>query len=302
MTDLAPRPALSPETTAILLMVVAMVLGPFMDLFAKLATEVVVPAQAGLGRFATQSLILLPVLALVREWCWPHRAHLLAGTCLAVAILTINTALEVMPIANALAIFFVEPLILTLLSALILKEQLGWRRLVAVALGLAGAMVVLRPNLTAYGWVAVLPLVTAFAFAGYMLVLRVMSPGGARIALQFWTGASASLVLTLALLAGTAHGVESLSLAWPTPEVWGLFLAAGALACICHQLIAQALARAEAGLLAPLQYLEIISAVGIGWVIFGDFPDRLTWIGTLMIVASGIYVFQRKRHLAEEVG
>lgn len=280
----------------------AMMIAPFMDLFAKLATEFVVPGEVALGRFAAQTLFLIPIVSLVREWAPPKLAHMLAGFFAAIAILTINTALEVMPIANALAIFFVEPLILTVLSALVLRERVGWRRMVGVGAGLIGAMVVLRPNVEEYGWAAVFPLITAFAFAGYMLVLRVMSPGGGRIGMQFWTGATAMAVLSLTLGIGTAAGVPSLTLTWPNQEVLWLFAAAGALACLTHQMIAQAMARAEAGALAPLQYLEIVAATGIGYVVFREFPDHWTLLGTLIIVASGIYVFHRERLAAGRIG
>ncbi|MEM7506373.1 MAG: DMT family transporter [Pseudomonadota bacterium] len=282
----------------IAIMSAAMLVAPFMDLFAKLATAELVPGQVAQGRFAAQTLILIPLVVFAGQVARPHLAHILAGFCAAIAILSINTALQVMPIANAIAIFFVEPLILTLLSALILKEKLGWRRLSAVSLGLVGAMIVLRPNLAAYGWEALLPLITAVAFAFYMLILRVMSPGGGTLATQFWIGTTATVVLTLVLVAGHTGGVEDLTLAWPSNYALLLMVSAGALGCLVHQMIAQALARAEAGAVAPLQYLEIVAATGIGWFIFGDWPDRLTWVGTLIIIASGVYVFRRERNLA----
>lgn len=289
-----------PDTPAagIAIMAIAMLVAPFMDLFAKWATAYVVPGEVALGRFITQSVLLLPFVTLLGEWGRPKLAHAIAGVCAAIAIMSINTALEVMPIANAIAIFFVEPLILTVLSALILGERLGWRRLSAVAVGLAGAMVVLRPNLALYGWVAVYPLITAFAFAGYMIVMRAMSPGGGRVGMQFWIGAMAAFVLATVHGLGTLGGVEQLTLTWPEPAALWLFLGAGGLACLIHQMIAQALARAEAGAVAPLQYLEIVGATGIGLVFFSEFPDGLTLLGALIIVASGIYVFRRERQLA----
>jgi S-adenosylmethionine uptake transporter len=72
----------------------------------------------------------------------------------------------------------------------------------------------------------------------------------------------------------------------------------GLLAALSHQMINNAFARAEAGVLAPLQYLEIFSATLIGLFFFGDFPDRLTWAGTAIIIGAGIYVFHRERRLA----
>lgn len=278
----------------------AMLLAPFMDLFAKVATDYVVPGEVAMGRFIAQTAILLPIVFWLREMRMPGKAHIFAGICSAVAILAINSALKVMPIANALSIFFVEPLILTVLSSIFLKEKIGWRRMTAVGLGLVGTLVVLRPNVEEYGWAAVLPLVTAFAFAGYLLVLRAMSPGGGRIGLQFWIGTISALTLVIVLGSGTAAGIEELTLTWPPVEALALMAAAGALACVTHQMIAQAMARAEAGLLAPLQYLEIVTATGIGWLFFGEFPDQLTWLGTAIIISSGIFVFYRERKLSEE--
>lgn len=287
-------------TAGVTLMTVAMLIAPFMDLFAKLLTETVSPGQATLGRFVAQSVVLLPMVLVFGQWGRPGRLHALAGVLLAMALLAINSALKVMPIANALAIFFVEPLILTLLSAYILGEGLGWRRLSAVLAGLVGVLIVLRPNVDAFGWAAAWPLVTAVCFACYLLITRVMTRRGGRLALQFWTGIFALVTMAMAGLIGTALGIEGITLG---PMGWreaGLMAAMGLTAAVSHQLLVHAFARAEAGALAPLQYLEILSGTLIGLVVFGDFPDALTWVGTAIIVAAGIYVFQRERRLARQ--
>jgi drug/metabolite transporter (DMT)-like permease len=206
-----------------------------------------------------------------------------------------------MPIANAISIFFVEPLILTLLSAYLLGEGLGWRRLTAVGLGLIGALVVIRPNWAAFGPAAIYPLFAACGFAGYLLITRVMTRKGGRLALQFWIGIAAMSAMAVATLVGDALGVPVLALGWPQGVQWGYLAAMGLIAAVSHQMIAHALARAEAGVLAPLQYLEIISAVLIGWFVFADFPDRLTWLGTGIIIGAGTYVFYRERQLARRL-
>lgn len=275
-----------------------MVVAPFMDMFAKLLTDTMSAGAIAAGRFLAQSVILLPFVLLARQWCRPAPAHVLAGVLLGIALLAIVEALKYMPIANVLAIFFVEPLILTLMSAYLLGEGLGWRRLMAVAAGLVGALIVIRPNWQVFGPAAVYPLITAFCFASYLLITRVMTQRGSRIALQFWIGVFAALALSVAVALGDRLAVPALALTWPSSADLVLVGAIGLLAAISHQMIAHALARAEAGVLAPLQYLEIISAVMIGWFAFGDFPDRLTWIGTAIIVCAGIYVFHRERQLA----
>ncbi|MDH3667414.1 MAG: DMT family transporter [Paracoccaceae bacterium] len=292
------KPIPNTPQAGIAIMAAAMVVAPFMDMFAKLLTDTMSAGAIAAGRFAAQSVILLPFVLLTRQWCRPALAHLLAGMLLGIALLAIIEALKYMPIANALAIFFVEPLILTLMSAYILGEGLGWRRLLAVLGGLAGALIVIRPNWEAFGPAAIYPLITAFCFASYMLITRVMTQRGERIALQFWIGVFAALGLTVAVALGDRLAVPALALTWPSGDDLGLVVTIGLLAAISHQMIAHALARAEAGVLAPLQYLEIISAVMIGWFAFGDFPDRLTWIGTAIIVGAGVYVFHRERQLA----
>ena len=124
-----------PDTpqAGVALMAGAMFFAPFMDMFAKLLTETMSPGAIGLGRFLAQTLILLPFVIATGQWGRPTRLHLLAGIFLGAALLAINAALKHMPIPNAIAIFFVEPLILTLMSAVILGEKLGWRRLSAAA-------------------------------------------------------------------------------------------------------------------------------------------------------------------------
>ncbi|MGF1500526.1 MAG: DMT family transporter [Paracoccaceae bacterium] len=285
--------------TGLALMAAAMLVAPGLDVMAKLLMERLPPLEVAFGRFLAQTLCLLPLLALLGAPGRPRAGHAAAGLCLGLALLFINLALREMPVANVLAIFFVEPLILSLLGALLLGERLGARRLAAVGVGLLGALVVLRPNLAAFGPAALWPLAAAVAFAFYMIFTRAMSLGGRRLALQFWTGFIAALALGLALGAGTGLGlVRPLA---PTGPELALFAAIGALAVGAHQLILAALARIETGLAAPMQYLEIASATLLGWLVFGAFPDPLTWAGTALIVASGLYVFHRERQTVRPV-
>ena len=295
------KPVPDTPQAGVALMAGAMLFAPFMDMFAKLLTETMSPGAIGLGRFLAQSLILLPFVLALGQWRRPSWLHLLAGCFLGAALLSITAALKHMPIPNALAIFFVEPLILTLMSAAILGAKLGWRRLAAVTVGLVGTLIVIRPNWAAFGPAAVYPLITAVCFAGYLLITRVMTQQGGRVALQFWIGVFAMGALAVVTLIGDHFGAPALVLSWPGQ--WELLLLAcmGLLAAVSHQLIANAFARAEAGALAPLQYLEIFSAVLIGWFVFADFPDRLTWAGTAIIIGSGIYVFYRERQLARRL-
>lgn len=286
--------------TGLLLVTVAFLIAPGMDIFAKLLTETMSPGATVLGRFFVQTVLLLPLLVVFSQWSKPQWGHVLAGLFMAAALLCINGALQVMPVANVIAIFFVEPLILTVLSTLILKEPIGWRRVSAVVVGLLGALIVIRPNLAEYGMAAILPLGTALFFAGYVLVTRVLTMDGRRIALQFWTGVFSLVVITLACALGDTADVGFLSLDWPGRREIELYLCMGVFAVVTHQMLVVALSMIPANVLAPMQYLEIVSATLFGWWVFGDFPDELTWLGTAVIVASGVYVFYRERRSGEE--
>jgi len=168
-----------------------------------------------------------------------------------------------------------------------------------VVVGLVGALIVLRPNLAAYGPAAAWPLATALFFACYMLVTRAMSLGGpeGRSGLQFWTGVFAALTLGITGL-GWAVVEPAMAFLAPTGHEMLMMLGMGGLAALSHRLILLALARVEAGLAAPFQYVEIVSATLLGWWVFGDFPDGWTWVGTAIIVGAGLYVFHRESRVA----
>jgi drug/metabolite transporter (DMT)-like permease len=281
----------SSRRTGMAMMATAMMLVPVLDVIAKFLMDRLSPLEVTASRFVVQTLILLPVFLLAKGKSWPNKGHVAAGGFLGLSLLIFNYALQEMPVANALAIFFIEPLVLTVLSALVLQEKISSRRFVAILVGLCGVLIILRPNVAFYGALAFYPLATACLFSCYMLVTRMMSQSGGQFTLQFWTGFFAALVLLIGLGAEFLLVPEIDGLVHVNWSELGLILGMGALATVAHQLIVQALSRIEAGVAAPYQYLEIVSAVLLGWMIFGDFPDAFTWFGTVVIVGSGIYVF-----------
>lgn len=285
-------------------MIVAVLVVPGMDALSKMLTDWMSPGQIALLRLGMQTLVLGGALVWRRDLRWPDGGPRMlvnlavAGLFIAGSILSMIWALSVLPLANAIAIFFVEPLILTLFSALFLGERVGWRRVAAVTVGLCGAVVVIRPNWAAFGWHALLPLATATFMAAYLSATRHLGARLGGLVLQTWAGGFAGLFAALALGAGLVFGLEPLSVG-PIPTVaWPLLVGLGLLASVAHLMLTLAFRRAEASLLAPFQYLEIISATALGYLIFGDFPDALTWTGVAIILASGLYVFHREGRAA----
>lgn len=289
----------------ILLMVGFCVLAPLQDSFAKLISNDIAIGQVAATRFVFQVALLLPLAAM---FGWLHRPrtgeialHLVRGVLLLVATACFFTALRFMPIADAIAIFFVEPFILTLLGGLLLGEPLGPRRYIACGVGFVGALLIIQPSFQKVGAVALLPLVTALCFAFYMILTRRMATRMHPITLQVYTG-TAALVLALPILAlADGSGLGPLDPSLPTGlDIWFL-VGLGVIATISHVCISFALSLAPASLLAPLQYLEIVAATALGYWIFSDLPNALSFAGIALIVASGLYVFFRERQLERQL-
>jgi S-adenosylmethionine uptake transporter len=283
-----------------MLMLVAMLVLPGIDAIAKWLSGAISSGQVAWSRFFFQTLLMLPLFLRTRGAIVTRTLplHALRGALIALATLLFFSALKYLPLADAISIFFVEPLILTLLSALFLGESVGWRRLTAVAVGFAGALIVIRPSFTSLGLPALLPLGTALSFAVYLILTRQLAQHEYPERMQFYAGLFGGLVMSAALVAGGVADIAVLSFVWPDAWQWFLLAGLGVIATAGHLLVVHAFRRAPAGLLAPFQYVEIIGATILGLVFFGDFPDALTWVGVTIIVASGLYVFHREATLA----
>ncbi len=282
---------------AMLLMVLATLILPGIDAIAKWLADTIPPGQIAWSRFLFQTLFMLPLFVRTRgrlfeSGIWPHAVR---GVLIGLATLVFFSALQYLPVADAISIFFVEPLLLTLLAAAFLGETIGWRRLIAVFVGLAGAILVIRPNFQAFGWAAALPLLAAVLFAAYLLVTRSLAQREHPARMQLYAGVFGCLTMSVGLIYGAAAQVQVLDPVWPSSVQWLWLAALGAIATTGHLLMVYAFQRAPAAVLAPFQYLEIVSATALGLLVFGDFPDPLTWLGVAIIVSSGIYVFRRER-------
>ncbi len=281
---------------------VAMFLLPGQDAVAKLvsATEPVVVIN--FARFGLQVGFTLPLLLAAQGWrglvpnrLWPNMVR---GLLIAASSACFFVALQYLPLADALAIFFVEPLIVTILSALIDKEVVGWRRRAAVLVGFLGAMIVIRPSFGVFGWVSLLPLAGAFIFSFYIIMNRRLSSHDTPLTMQFVSGTTATLLMAGVILAGVVLDIPSLqpmALGWRELALLALM---GALGTTGHLLLVHAAQSVPSSLIAPFAYLEIVGATVLGYALFGDFPDFWKWVGISIICGAGIYVFWRERQLA----
>jgi len=284
---------------AIGLMSSAMLIVPLMDIIAKYLSASLPPLEITFARFFAQ-LILAGLAALVLG----HRGkllgnrpvvNLLRGAILSLAVLFFFTAVKYMSVATAISIFFVEPMILTVLAVIFLKEKIGIRRIGAIIVGLTGALIILRPSLAETGLVSLLPLATATLFAIYLLMNRFYASADGLMPIQFSAGLAGSVILGFALVTTTTLDVPEATFIMPESWQFGLIALMGVFSYLGHGLVVLAFQRGEAGLLAPLQYLEIVGATLFGYLVFADFPGGPTWIGIGLIVVSGLYIAQRER-------
>ena len=284
----------------VLLMLAFCVLAPLGDSFAKLLGGTIALFVLILIRFATQAVILLPLVL----WQRSHRAlpmHLIWWTFLRTGLHILGigmmfSALRFLPLADALAIAFVMPFILLLLGHFVMGEVVGPHRITACAIGFLGTLMVIQPNFVEVGYPALLPLGVAIAFALFMMVTRKIAREIDPIWLQAVSGLQACLYLVPVLVIWpTARGDFNLDM---PANIWMLLIGLGAIGTVAHLFMTWSLRFAPASTLAPMQYLEIPIGTAIGWMIFTDLPNGLAAIGICITVLAGLYVILRERRLA----
>lgn len=281
------------------LMIAFCIVAPLIDVASKLAAQGVPVGVIVLGRGVVQAALMLPVVLAMRlpMQLDPRALRLSAFRALLLVASTycFVAAVRVMPIADALAIVFVEPFVILLIGRFALGEEVGPRRLAACAVGFLGSLLVIQPSFAAFGAVALFPLGTAVTFAFYMLVTRSLSRNVHPVTMQFHTAWLAALICVPMLMLGTAAGEPSTSFILPQGIFWLWVFCVGLASTVSHMAITYALKFAPSSTLAPLHYLEIVTAVLFGYLFFGNFPNVLTFAGITIIVCSGLYVIHRER-------
>lgn len=296
---MSARESQSAIVRGITIMTAAMLIVPSMDAMAKVLGRDLPGPEVAFARFVGQMLVSGLVGLAVgegRRLIPPHPlGHVLRGLFLAGTSLMFFTALTKMPLTDALAIAFAEPMILTAVSPWLLGETVGPRRWAACGVGFIGTLIIIRPSFQQFGTTALLPLGAAFTFAGYHVMTRRLSGQGSLIAVQFVTGLVGSVALGVGVAIAAWTGHLDRPVVMPQGFAWVLFAGIGVLSFVTHGMIVKAFEFAPAAVLAPFGYLEIVSATALGYLVFGDFPDRPTWAGISLIVASGLYIVHRER-------
>jgi len=282
----------------LLLLATGYVIMSLTDGVAKLLTAEIAPGEIAWARYSFMAVLTLPFVVAVTGWrsFVPDRvfANLMRGVLIGSGSAMTFIALQKIPLADSVAIFFIQPFLLTILSVIFEHEKVGWRRWSAIAIGFAGALLVIQPTFAEFGPYALLQAASAACFAGFMLLNRRLRDTGPAMSLQAFSSLTGAVVLTLLLVAGSVAEIPAFTFVMPTLPQWAMLAAFGGCAAIGHSLMVLAFRYATPAVIAPTAYVQIISATVFGYVVFGDFPNLMTWIGIAIIVACGIYVFHRE--------
>lgn len=286
-TDTASGPA-----AGIALMCVGVACLSFNDALAKALTATYAPIQI----LFLRNIIALPVAILIalrmggRGALRSYRpaAHLLRGILWVSAATTFFTGLSMLGLAEATTLVFAAPVFITALSALLLREPVSWRRWIAVLVGFAGVLVVIRPGSAAFQAASLYPLATAFLYALLMIGSRWVDPRE-----SMWT------VMLYLVGAGALFSALPAMFFW-TPvaagDLWR-FIALALFGTAGMTLMTQAFRVAPAALVAPFDYTALIWATAVGWLIWNEVPDMFTYIGAAIIIASGLFIVLREQRV-----
>ena len=255
------------------------------------------------ARYPVNELLLLRAavpLAILLALIWRQRAtlprlerpglQLLRMVLSTAEVAAFFVAVVYLPLADVITYYLACPIFVTALSAIVLREQVGWRRWSAVVVGFCGVLIALQPSAQTVSWPALIALAGSFSFAVLMIVTRSLR-------------ATPDIVLAATQFAGTfSVGLVLAPFAWRAPGLpdLGLFVLAGCISIVALLCTNRSLKLAPASVVVPYQYSMIVWAVMFGYLVFGDVPSVATIVGAAIIICAGLYIFIREQQLGRE--
>jgi len=274
---------------AIIFNLLAWVMLPVMDGFAKYLSSDMPVLQITWARYFFTVVFTLPVMMLFFRnklvWTDKPKLQIIRGLVLLAANICFFYAISVISLAKALTLAFVAPLIVTAFSPIFLGESVGVRRWTAVIIGFIGSLVVIRPGFVEINLASLSALCTGIMYGFYLIITRKLSTSDNSLLTLLLTGTVGLVVISL-----------TMPFIWINPSLlqWSLMAGIGLFACIGHLFLILSLKYADASKLAPFSYFEIITNIIIGYYFFNDFPDSWTFLGLFIIILSGIYISRRE--------
>lgn len=237
-------------------------------------------------------IVLLPMI-------WRHRAEfmplerpwlqLLRVVLSTLEVAAFFIATVYLPLADVITYYLACPIFVTALSAIVLREHVGWRRWSAILIGFCGVLIALRPSTQTVSWPALIALGGSLSFAFLMIITRSLR-------------ATPDIVLASTQFMGTfALGAVLSPFGWITPDPGGLamFAVAGCISICALLCVNRSLKLAPASVVVPYQYSMIVWAVMFGYLVFGDVPQVATIVGAAIIIGAGLYIFLREQKLGQ---
>jgi drug/metabolite transporter (DMT)-like permease len=275
------------------LMLLSIFMFSFGDALGKFMVATYSVGQLLWLRASAALIVLLPMMwlqraaftGLERPWLQLLRAAL---STLEVAAFFLATVY--LPLADVITYYLACPIFVTALSAVVLRERVGWRRWSAIMVGFCGVLIALRPSSQTISWPAMIALGGSLSFAVLMLITRSLR-------------ATPDIVLVSTQFIGTfLLGALLSPIGWVTPSAGslGLFAMAGCISVAALFCVNRSLKLAPASVVVPYQYSMIVWAVMFGYAVFGDVPSTATIVGAAIIIAAGLYIFLRERDLGRE--
>ncbi|MDJ1008403.1 MAG: DMT family transporter [Paracoccaceae bacterium] len=279
---------------------------PFADAFAKMAGATLPLAMLLAARFAIQAVAMAGLALLTGARLAMERGVFALSILRAILNLfglgAIYGSFRFLPLADAVAIAYVLPFILLFLGYFFMGEEVGARRVMAALVGFAGTLMVVQPSFAAVGPAALLPVAAAVIFAFYIILTRHLAQTVNPMTLQAASGWQSLAILLPAMAVGAGLGIDDLAPVRPDTSGLLMLLAVGGFGTLAHLLMTLSLRYAPSATVAPVQYLEIPVAAGLGWVFFREFPNGLALAGILVILAAGLYIVLRERRLSRLAG
>ncbi len=274
-------------------MAFAMAVIPMIDVFAKFLGQQGLPIpQLVWARFFFGALFTLPFAWQVEQASILRPTHPMHQSTRA-ALLILGTcfffgALKYLPIADTLAIYFIQPILVTALSPLVLKEKVGPHRWACVFFGFIGVLIIIRPGFQEFNIGMLLAVCAGLCSAFYLLLTRSLTGSVNAMVTTFQTSAIGAVALS-----------ATMPFLWKIPDLsqWLMLVGIGFFAIVGHYFITLAYDMGEASLISPLGYLEMVTAVLLGWYFFDNLPDSYTVLGVTILICCAIYISIRERNV-----
>ena len=268
---------------------------PVMDGMAKhLSTELPV-LEVVWARYFFMVVISLPLIFIFfrKHLTWQKNIQIQLSRILFLFLSTIFFfySISIISLTESLTLAFIYPILVTLLSATILKEKVGLRRWIAVIIGFIGVVIILRPGFNTINLASLAALGTGICYSFYVITTRKLSSLDSPLLTLIFTGLIGAIIISLIV-----------PFVWITPSYNQLIIMIGlALAgTLGHFLLILSFNFAEASKLAPFAYFEIVTNILIAYYFFGDFPDKWIWVGLIIIISSGAYITIRE-HVVKKI-